>query len=87
LNTEIVAVFREEKDGVEGLKKAREKTKAAYPFVLDMDAEKTGAYSTEGFSTYIITAGKVDEELNGTKMIRPNAEKILEALKASRSSN
>ena len=78
LNTEIVAVFREEEKGAEGLKLAREKTKAEFPFVMDLGAEQTAGYSATGFSTYVIGKdGQVEAELTGTKMVRPPAEEVL----------
>lgn len=81
LNTEIVAVFREEKDGVEGLRKSRASSKAEFPFGLDTDAEATAAYSHDGFNTYIVdTQGTLRATLKGTKMVRPSAEEILKKL-------
>jgi hypothetical protein len=73
-----VAVFREEQKGAEGLKMAREKTKATFPFVMDLGAEHTAAYSVGVFSTYVIDqGGTVKAELPGTKMVRPAVEDVL----------
>ena len=81
LNTEVVAVFREEQKGAEGLQMARERTEASFPMGLDLGAEQTAEYSPKGFSTYIIGAdGTIKAVFPGTKMIRPSAEKILESL-------
>lgn len=78
LDCEIVAVFREEEEGPAGLKKARQTTKAIFPFLMDLGAEHTAAYSQKSFSTYLITQdGQIKAELPGTKMLRPTAEKIL----------
>ncbi len=73
-----MAVFREEKDGVAGLKMAREKTDATFPFLMDLDAEHTSAYSRKKFATYVIGGdGKVLAELDGSVMLRPTVEQIL----------
>jgi len=78
---EIIAVFREEKDGKDGLKKSLERTRAEYPLLLDTPPEATKSYSPDGFHTYIIDpAGVVRVDLPGTKMKRPDAEEILAAL-------
>ena len=72
-----MAVFREEQKGAEGLKMARE-TKATFPFVMDLGAEHTAAYSVGVFSTYVIDqGGTVKAELPGTKMVRPAVEDVL----------
>ena len=82
LDTEIIAVFREENEGATGLEKARKKTKATFPFVMDLGAEHTVAYSVDGFSTYLVSEdGTVKAELTGTKMIRPSVEDILAKVK------
>jgi peroxiredoxin len=61
---------------------ARQKTKAAFPFVMDLGAEHTAGYSVDGFSTYVIDqAGTVKAELTGTKMARPAAEEVLKKVK------
>lgn len=57
---------------------ARESTKAEFPFVMDLGAEQTAAYSVDGFSTYVIgKKGNVEAQLTGTKMVRPSAEDVL----------
>ncbi|MGJ8676293.1 MAG: hypothetical protein ACSHX0_02120 [Akkermansiaceae bacterium] len=83
LNTEILSVFREEKEGVEGAKKAFMKTKFS-PILLDSPAEKTARYSQNDFATYFIDQkGIVKAVLSGTKKNRPTGEIILaEAKKA-----
>ncbi len=84
LGCEIVAVFREEKDGAEGLKKARGTTHAEFPFLMDLDAEHTGAYSQNGFATYIVGSdGKILAELDGTIMLRPTVKQILAEMPAA----
>lgn len=79
---ELLVVFREEATGADGLKKIRDKTKATMPFALDLEAEKTGAYSPEGFDTYVIDEqGKIITVLEGTKPDRPMGDEILKVLR------
>jgi len=79
---EVLIIWREEATGTEGLKKIREQTKATMPFALDLEAEKTGAYSPEGFDTYVIDErGKIIAVLEGTKRDRAMGDEILKALK------
>lgn len=83
MDTEIIAVFREEQDGVEGLQKSISKTKATYPMLLDLKNKKTAAYSDRGFATYIVDQkGKIAAMLPGTKTKRPGPTAILAKLKA-----
>lgn len=77
-------MFREEKDGQDGLKKSFERTRAEFPLLLDTPPEETKSYSQAGFHTYIIGPdGIVHADLPGTKMKRPPPDKILTALKAA----
>ncbi|MEM7316875.1 MAG: redoxin domain-containing protein [Planctomycetota bacterium] len=83
MDTEIVAVFREEADGVEGLQKSISKTRATYPMLLDLKKQRTAAYSDTGFATYIVDKqGKIAAILPGTKRQRPGPKAILAKLKA-----
>ncbi|RMG33109.1 MAG: hypothetical protein D6725_16345 [Planctomycetota bacterium] len=77
-NCEVLVVFREEQDGVAGLKRARATAKAEFPLLLDLDAQHTGRYSRGEFAAYIIDRrGIVRSKLSGTKTVRPAAEEIL----------
>lgn len=79
---EVIVVFREERDGVEGLMKSKKVAGAEFPLLLDLGAKNTADYSTSGFTTYIIDQeGKVKKILAGTKPKRPKAEAIIAALK------
>ncbi len=79
---ELLVIWREEATGSDGLKKIRDRTKATMPFALDLEAEKTGAYSTEGFDTYVIDEqGKVIAVIDGVKKERAMGDDILSALK------
>ena len=81
-SAEVICVLREEKSGVEGVAKVREKTGAAFPILLDLDRQKTPRYS-EGtaFHTYIVGKdGRIAAVLKGEKGKRPTGEEILAAL-------
>jgi len=80
---EVIVVFREERDGVEGLEKSQKAANAEFPLLLDLGAKATPDYSTTGYTTYIIDKeGKVKKILAGTKPKRPKAEAIIAALKS-----
>ena len=53
---EVIAVFREEKQGEDGLKKIKEKTKTTFTLGLDNGKEKTAMYSggRREFTGYVI---------------------------------
>ncbi|PQO27418.1 hypothetical protein C5Y96_17925 [Blastopirellula marina] len=79
---ELLIIWREEATGSDGLKKIRERTKATMPFALDLEAQKTGAYSPEGFDAYIVDEeGKIIAILEGTKPDRAMGDAIIEKLK------
>lgn len=83
-DAEILVVFREERDGTDGLKKSQSNSGANFPLLLDPNMKNTGDYSTTGFTTYIIDKdGKVAAILAGTKPKRPKAEEILKAIPRS----
>ena len=84
LDAELLFVFREEKEGVEGLKKIRDKHKTAYTLALDLDKKASKAYSTERmtFDNYVIDkAAVVRKVIDGTLKVRATAEELLSALK------
>jgi len=63
LDTEIIGVFREEKQGREGLTKIRNSTKVKFALVEDLKAEKTGQYSR--FYNYVIDKQGVVQAIVG----------------------
>ena len=52
LGVQVIGLLRNEKLGVEGLKLAKEKTKASFPLAYDIGAKTTSRYVQ--FSTYLI---------------------------------
>ena len=77
LGIKMIGVFREERDGLEGTRKAA-KASGFSPILLDSPASKTKAYSQNDFVTYLIGKdGKIKAEFSGTKKVRPTADNIL----------
>lgn len=85
LNAEVIVVFREEQSGTDGLQKIKAGTKTEFTLGLDLNKKSSAAYSAEksAFDNYVIdTKGIVRSKLDGTKLRRATAEKLIEALKA-----
>lgn len=83
LNTEVIAVFREEEKGVEGLEIIKEKTGTPFTLALDTGKAKTGRYSPgKGeFSTYVIDAkGSVRGIIIGDLRNRAKSDELLKTL-------
>ena len=87
LNCEMIYVYREESEGVDGLKKIKEsRNPSTPPFRLTLDFEKKSskAYSPERmtFDNYVIDSkGTVRAVIDGTLRNRAKAAQILAALK------
>ncbi len=88
MNTELVFVFREESEGVDGLKKIQAKVQQANrkQFLLGLDENKksSAAYSPKRrtFDNYVIDSkGIVRGIVDGTLKNRAKADKLLEILK------
>lgn len=88
LDAEIVAVFREEKLGVDGLKRSRNAAKTEFTLLTDLGAKATSAYSQDNFTTYVIDKkGVIQAILPGTLTKRISADEILRELKKLGESN
>jgi peroxiredoxin len=82
LNTEILCILREEKEGIKGAAKMAKKTGAEFPILLDLGSVNTAGYSVSGFHTYLIDKdGVIRKDLAGTKAERPTSAPILKELK------
>jgi peroxiredoxin len=84
LDAELVFVFREEADGVEGLKKIRDQRKTNYTLTLDFEKQSSKAYSSERmtFDNFVIDkTGVVRAAIDGTLRERAAADELLKALK------
>jgi len=90
LNAELIFVFREERLGVEGLEKIKDKVKPTYRLALDFDKKSSSAYSPKKktFDNYVIDSdGTVRQIIDGTLTVRATAEeliKILEEIESER---
>ena len=84
LDAELIFVFREEKEGVDGLKIIRDKQKTTFTLTLDEDKKSSKAYSTERmtFDNFVIDkSGVVRAVIDGTLRDRATADELLKALK------
>lgn len=84
MGVEVIAVFREEAKGVEGLEAIKKKTKVDFTLCLDTGKKKTARYSDgrREFTNYVIDPnGVVQEIIKGSLKTRANSEQLLSALK------
>ncbi|MCP4787176.1 MAG: redoxin domain-containing protein [Fuerstiella sp.] len=84
LNTEMIFVFREEKSGVDGLKKIMDGTKTDFTLTLDLDKQSTNVYSTKEmtFDNFVIDRkGIVQAIIDGTLRDRATADELLKVLR------
>lgn len=79
LDTELVSISREEKLGVEGLGRIRQRQGIKYVLLNDYQNKQTSSYSQGAFLTYIIDKqGIIRAVLPGTTYDRPSGQTILE---------
>ena len=84
LNAELIFVFREEQEGVDGLKKILERSKTKYTLALDLNNKSTAGYSPKRrtFDNYVISkSGVVKGVVPGTLRTRATAEQLIKHLK------
>ena len=84
LNAELVFVFREEGEGVKGLKKIKDKHKTTYRLGVDMNKKSSAAYSPKKmtFDNYVIDSdGVVQAVIDGTLRDRATADELIKVLK------
>lgn len=84
LNAELIFVFREEGDGVDGLKKIKDKHETTFTLALDGDKKSSKAYSPEKmtFDNYVIDArGVVRGIVDGTLRDRATADELTKVLR------
>ena len=83
LNTEVVVVFREESEGVEGLKKIKAKTRSTFTLAVDKDKKSTTGYSSKKmtFDNFVVDkTGKINAVIDGTLRTRATAQQLLKTL-------
>ncbi len=84
LNTEVIVVFREEREGVDGLKKTVERSKTSFRLGLDLNKEKTARYSPKRgqFANYVLDRhGVVRGMVDGDLRDRATADELMAFLK------
>ncbi len=84
LNAELVFIFREEGDGVDGLKKIKESHDTTYRLGVDLNKESSKAYSPKKmtFDNFVIDSdGTVRGIIDGTLRDRATAEELKKVLK------
>ena len=83
---DVIAVFREEKEGEAGLKKIVAKTETTFNLALDSGKEQTGRYSTgrREFTGYVINSkGIIANVFQGDLRNRAKAAELIDAVKAA----
>ncbi len=84
LNAEMIFVYREESEGVDGLKKIKEAQNTTYRLSLDFEKKSSQAYSPEPrtFDNFVIDSdGIVRGIIDGTLRDRATAEELMKVLK------
>ncbi|MFK7734752.1 MAG: peroxiredoxin family protein [Pirellulaceae bacterium] len=83
LNAELIFVFREEQQGVEGLKKIQKRVPTKYTLALDLNKKSSKVYSTRKmtFDNFVIDKdGKVAAIIDGSLRERATAKELLKIL-------
>jgi thioredoxin-dependent peroxiredoxin len=83
-DAEVIVVFREEMDGVEGLEKSKQRAKSTFRLGLDLGKKKTAAYSPKRrqFANYVIDRkGIVRGIVDGDLRDRATADELMAFLK------
>ncbi len=70
LGIQVIGLLRNEKLGVEGLKLAKEKTKASFPLAYDVKAKATSRYAPR-FTTYLIDEAGIIRAVLGPENKKP----------------
>ncbi len=84
MNVEVIAVFREERQGVEGLEKMKKSSKTNFTMALDTGKKQTAIYSPGRlvFDNYVIDSnGKIAAIIPGDLRKRAKSEELLKVLK------
>jgi len=85
MGVEVVAVFREERDGLDGLKKIKKKTKVGFTLALDTPADATKAYSSgrREFDNYLVDgSGVIQGVIDGSLKTRAQSEQLVKMIKS-----
>ena len=85
LGVKVVAVFREEKEGLAGLQKIKAKTRVPFTLAIDTPASATKAYSTgnKEFDNYVVDKdGVIRGVIDGSLKSRAKSAKLIEIVKS-----
>ena len=85
LGVEVVAVFREEREGIAGLKKIKNRTKVDFTLALDTPANATKAYSNgrKEFDNYLVDGtGVIRGVIDGSVKTRAQSEQLVKMIKS-----
>ena len=85
MGVEVVAVFREEREGLAGLKKIKDRTKVDFTLALDTPANATKAYSTgrKEFDNYLVDGtGVIRGVIDGSLKTRAQSEQLVKMIKS-----
>ncbi|MGI9474755.1 MAG: peroxiredoxin family protein [Rubripirellula sp.] len=83
-NATLIFVFREESEGVDGLKKIKEKHDPPFVLALDLDKKSSKDYSPKRmtFDNYVIDSkGKIRGVIDGSLRDRAKSDELLKVLK------
>lgn len=84
LNAELLFIFREEQEGIDGLKKIKQKYDPPYLLSVDLNKKQTGAYSSKRmtFDNFVIDSkGNVRAVIDGTLRDRAKGDELIKVLK------
>ena len=90
MGVEVVAVFREERQGIAGLKKIKNRTKVDFTLALDTPATATKAYSNGRgeFDNYLVDGnGVIQGVIDGSLRTRAQSEQLVKLIKSSSDSS
>ncbi len=82
---EVVAIFREEKSGIDGLKKIKEKSNVEFTLAIDTPVNATSAYSPGKmkFQNYVVDKnGVIQGVIDGSLKSRAQSAQLLEIVAA-----
>lgn len=85
MGVEVVAVFREEREGLAGLKKIKNRTKVDFTLALDTPANATKAYSNgrKEFDNYLVDGtGVIRGVIDGSLKNRAQSEQLVKMIKS-----
>ena len=85
MGVEVVAVFREEREGLAGLKKIKNRTKVDFTLALDTPANATKAYSNgrKEFDNYLVDgSGVIQGVIDGSLKTRAQSEQLVKMIKS-----